>query len=274
MDVLVLVLDLFPLTNGLSKETLARAVHHILVFVNAHLALRFDGRVAVVAATASKGGQLILASDAVADSVSDGRNSIGMYKQFKQTDDVIAHKLVQLLSDSKSVPADASSSCVASALSIALSYINRIKKTNTDSTIPIQARILVISVSPDSPHEYIPIMNTIFAAKKDDVIIDVCRLLGSTSLFLSQTAASTGGVFVQVSDLDNLVTVLLHSFLPEPAIRNTLCLPGGGAVDFRASCFCHKRPCEIAFVCSVCLSIFCQKRDVCMTCGSDLVAQQ
>ncbi|KAJ3221811.1 RNA polymerase II transcription factor B subunit 4, partial [Chytriomyces hyalinus] len=197
MDVLVLVLDLFPLTNGLSKETLARAVHHILVFVNAHLALRFDGRVAVVAATASKGGftffslylsiltmsplrisgavsskpiffsQLILASDAVADSVSDGRNNIGMYKQFKQTDDVIAHKLVQLLSDSKSVPADASSSCVASAMSIALSYINRIKKTNTDSTIPIQARILVISVSPDSPHEYIPIMNTIFAAKKD-----------------------------------------------------------------------------------------------------------
>lgn len=39
-------------------------------------------------------------------------------------------------------------------------------------------------------------------------------------------------------------------------------------VDFRAACFCHKKVIDIGYVCSVCLSIFCEKIPECTTCGS------
>ena len=45
-------------------------------------------------------------------------------------------------------------------------------------------------------------------------------------------------------------------------------LPAARGVDFRASCFCHKRPVSVGFVCSVCLSIFCERRAAC-ACGAD-----
>jgi len=54
-----------------------------------------------------------------------------------------------------------------------------------------------------------------------------------------------------------------------------------GDVDFRAECFCHRRICEIGFVCGVCLSstghiinydsdglVFCQRYERCSTCGT------
>ena len=37
-------------------------------------------------------------------------------------------------------------------------------------------------------------------------------------------------------------------------------------VDYRAACFCHRDLIEIGFVCSVCLSIFCQFSPICSTC--------
>ncbi|KAI9331361.1 TFIIH subunit Tfb4/p34 [Obelidium mucronatum] len=276
MDVplLVLVLDLFPsLSNSVgAKGTLDSAT---LIFINAHLALRFDGRVAVVAAVAGVGSHLILDSASLNIQDDEGKATGGMFKLFKQVDDVLVRRVSALLdkADLDNPRNYTKPSCLASALSIALSFVNRVKRFHKDPTSTIQARILTLSVSPDSPTEYISLMNCIFAAKKDNVIIDVCRLLGNDSVFLSQTASSTDGVYVKVSDIDNLITVLLHSFLPEPAIRKTLCLPGGGQTNFSASCFCHKKACSIAFVCSVCLSIFCSRRETCSTCGSSLSIQ-
>lgn len=40
-------------------------------------------------------------------------------------------------------------------------------------------------------------------------------------------------------------------------------------VDFRASCFCHRRPVEFAFMCSVCLALTCELPEVsCSTCST------
>lgn len=48
--------------------------------------------------------------------------------------------------------------------------------------------------------------------------------------------------------------------------------PGQGNVDFRASCFCHRKVVDVGFVCSVCLSIFCEPPEggECLTCGTHL----
>ncbi|KAJ3126369.1 hypothetical protein HK100_010286, partial [Physocladia obscura] len=116
-------------------------------------------------------------------------NSAGMFRLFRNADAVLMSRITQLVSQADR---DASEnfdkpSCLAAALSIALScaftnltlfltyrlqlnhssVINRVKKAHTDPTTPINARILTISVSPDTAGEYIPIMNCIFAAKKD-----------------------------------------------------------------------------------------------------------
>lgn len=39
-------------------------------------------------------------------------------------------------------------------------------------------------------------------------------------------------------------------------------------VDFRASCFCHKRTIDVGYVCSVCLAIFCKQMPSCLICGA------
>ena len=43
-------------------------------------------------------------------------------------------------------------------------------------------------------------------------------------------------------------------------------------MDFRAACFCHRRIVDVGFVCSICLSIFCEPvaDGTCLTCGSHL----
>ncbi|TCD71260.1 RNA polymerase II transcription factor B subunit 4 [Steccherinum ochraceum] len=160
------------------------------------------------------------------------------------------------------------------ALTKALCYINR--ATNVPSSAPggraeeatsfADPRILIISVSPDQPSAYIPIMNSIFSAQKLKVTIDVCKIYGPESVFLQQAAHLTGGSYILLERPDALLQYLTMSFLPPPAIRQLLSVPTQDKIDFRAACFCHKNIVDIGFVCSVCLSIFCQPVPVCSTC--------
>lgn len=77
-----------------------------------------------------------------------------------------------------------------------------------------------------------------------------------------------------------LATYLLERFSSGPAARPLLkdVIPGaeeaaqGGRVDLQASCFCHKRRVSRGWVCSVCLSIFCETRPRCPTCQAEFLA--
>ena len=44
------------------------------------------------------------------------------------------------------------------------------------------------------------------------------------------------------------------TFLPDMSGRGKLMLPSAVLVDYRASCFCHRRLVDVGHVCSVCLS--------------------
>lgn len=90
-----------------------------------------------------------------------------MYPHFQVVTDQIISNLQKLLSDTNTdfLKKDmGTSSTITGALSIALCYINRILKTDEDGLI--KPRILVLSVSPDSAYQYIPLMNCIFSAQK------------------------------------------------------------------------------------------------------------
>ena len=69
-----------------------------------------------------------------------------------------------------------------------------------------------------------------------------------------------------------LLQYLMMAFLPDQRSRHHLILPSRVDVDFRAACFCHRRVVNIGFVCSICLSIFCEppEHGNCLTCGTKL----
>ncbi|RKP02961.1 hypothetical protein CXG81DRAFT_24367 [Caulochytrium protostelioides] len=163
--------------------------------------------------------------------------------------------------------ATAATSAMASALSKALAYTNKVKVARPD--MEIATRSLIISLTPDNPAEYVPLMNCIFAAQKMGHMLEVCKLHRGDTAFLEQAAHITGSNFIQVDDVSRLAQTLLQVFLPDQETRRWLVLPTKEDVDFRAACFCHKRIVSVGFVCSICLSIFCAPQKECIMCGTE-----
>lgn len=160
----------------------------------------------------------------------------------------------------------------------------------------LHARIVVISVSESSPAQYIPTMNAVFAASHAGIPIDVLSLHG-TATFLQQASYITRGTFLEATNPQGLLTYLMFGFASSIDTRQTvttttkgagqagtraaidgasgleqLISPSTASVDFRAACFCHRKVVDTGFVCSICLSIFCEvpERAECLTCGNTL----
>jgi len=145
---------------------------------------------------------------------------------------------------------------------MSLCYINHLTKEQ-----PIlKPKILIISASPDTSSQYIPLMNCIFSAQKKSVPIDSCILSNQDSSFFQQASHITGGIYLKPQHQAGLLQYLLSYFIADNFSRRFLFMPVQSKVDFRASCFCHKRIIDVGFVCSVCLSIFCTFIPVCSTC--------
>lgn len=131
----------------------------------------------------------------------------------------------------------------------------------------MNTRILVVTGSEDSAHQYMTYMNVFFSAQKEKVVIDICAL-DNTLVLLQQGCDITGGHYLKVPQVDGLLQYLLWIFLPDPSIRSKLALPPAIKVDYRAACFCHRELIDVGFVCSVCLSIFCKFSPICTTCST------
>ncbi|KAK9803213.1 hypothetical protein WJX73_003629 [Symbiochloris irregularis] len=129
-------------------------------------------------------------------------------------------------------------------------------------------RLLTIASSQDAPQQYIPTMNAIFAAQKLGVVMDTCMAGPHESAYLQQAAHITGGQYLRPSKPGALLQYLLTLYLADTNTRKLLKYPPSPGIDFSASCFCHKNPIDMGFVCSVCLSIFCENVKECSTCGT------
>ncbi|KAJ3146053.1 RNA polymerase II transcription factor B subunit 4 [Geranomyces michiganensis] len=226
-----------------------KVIEQLLIFINAHLSLKFDNDQFLYPLPPAD------PHEAPDDASSKPANA---YKQFFDVDRAVVSKLKELVdgTQTKSVDKHENTSMVAGSLALALTYINRIKRANENSTV--QSRILILSISPDLPSQYISTMNCIFAAQKVSTRIDVCRFSGRTyggeSVFLPQASHITAGIYLDIPEPNHLLQYLLYTFLPEPSMRSMLLLPHKDQVDFRAACFCHKNVVDIGYVCSVCLS--------------------
>ena len=246
------------------------------------------------------------------------QHSSNKFRQFRLVEEEFIRNLTTLLtSTSPSSITNSTSTMIAGALTLSLSYINREKiayaestgssnaeaTSNQSTTDPaslssrnaaLQARILLLSISPstDIAHQYIPIMNSIFACQRLSIPIDVCQIPlpdtpSTSTVFLQQAADATKGIYIalrlqsstpgsissQKAASLTLLQYLLTAFLPSPqSPRLHLILPTSISVDFRAACFCHRDVVDIGFVCSICLSIFCAPPPDgdCLTCSTHL----
>ena len=209
------------------------------------------------------------------DTSSHEAESPDKYRPFALVENAILRNFAKLLDETtENHLAATPTTLIGGALSMALAYINKsyILHAPTSSTaenislaaladaenshterIPLTSRILIVSVSGDLANQYIPVMNSIFAAQRKKIPIDILKLAGDTVL-LQQASDATGGVYMKPERPEGLLQYLMMAFLPDATARASLVVPSTGGVDFRAACFCHRKVVDIGFVCSVCLS--------------------
>ncbi|KAI5290149.1 RNA polymerase II transcription factor B subunit 4 [Ascosphaera aggregata] len=144
--------------------------------------------------------------------------------------------------------------------------------TSTGST-GLRSRILVVSVSPttDAAHQYIPLMNTIFACQRLRIPVDIAVLAGHP-VFLQQAADATGGVYMPITPLTGFLEYLLLAYLPDARLRRkTLWTPSQVDIDFRAACFCHRKVIDVGPAArDAATTALPQTTSVCLTCGTVL----
>lgn len=198
----------------------------------------------------------------------------GIYRQFRLIDETIVDEMDKLIKEEPGylkdlVNKDTShiKGTLSGALSQALSYINRLQ--NSEEHSGMKARILCISVSGDSTLPYVSIMNSIFAAQKQKISVDVCKL-GANSTFLQQASDATNGVYIYIKHPTGLIQYLSTALFVDPMLRPIVVLPTNTSIDFRASCFITNKVVDIGYVCSVCLCILSviPPDECCPTCHS------
>ncbi|KAK3344422.1 transcription factor Tfb4-domain-containing protein [Lasiosphaeria hispida] len=323
---------------------ISRAMANILIFVNAHLAFNHSNQVALIASHSNRAVWLypgapkqtpsrsedVEMRDPAAPAVTNEpqpTHSANKYPQFAQMETTLLASLRALIDDTTAADLSPTATQMSGALTLALTHINKTAlsftaarsaandgggagsaATNAGGGLAgLHARILVLSVSDSSAAQYIPTMNSVFAAAHAHIAIDTLALRGSAT-FLQQACFITRGTFVRATEPRGLLQYLMFGFSSGGApsapaggavsgkgaknkgaaaaqrgakgkqlglgasVADLLVTPSADTVDFRAACFCHRNVIDTGFVCSICLSIFCEVPEggECLTCGTKL----
>ncbi|KAJ5069934.1 transcription initiation factor iih tfiih polypeptide 3-related [Anaeramoeba ignava] len=138
--------------------------------------------------------------------------------------------------------------------------------------LAIQPRIFVIQISSDSPSQYIPLMNCVFAAQKSQIPIDVLMLSSQDSQFLQQAAKLTNGIYFrpEIFDESQIFKLMISTYLIDSNSRSNFLFPEPININNSATCFSSGKNIELGFVCSACFSIFSQFYPICPTCKSKI----
>ncbi|KAF7548900.1 hypothetical protein G7046_g8513 [Stylonectria norvegica] len=298
-SLLSIVIDTNPRAWAALSDVLpmSRAIASILVFVNAHLAFSNANQIAIIAAHVDRAAWLypsppqpstrdtagdVQMQDAPASAPPASANK---YPQFSQIEHAVLSSIRGIVDQTTQADLVSTTTQLSGALTLALCHLNKASQalgstatnladTTKASTTPpptLKGRILVISVSDSEPAQYIPTMNAVFAAAHAQVAIDTLSLCGDPT-FLQQACFNTNGTFIAATHPQGLLTYLMFGLIADTEARESLIAPTHDSVDFRAACFCHGKVVDTGFVCSICLSIFCElpENSECLTCGTKL----
>ena len=310
-SLLTVILDISPTGWYSIKDqiTIQEVAKSLLVFMNAHLSLNNSNLVAFI--TSSFDGSRFLYPDpnknydetSSLDIDTDNTPTLinkRMYRQFRVVDETVLQELNLVLRSCASTDTP-KKSCLAGAVSLALTYTNRMltvdqsistttasainsttkyaavnnansssSSHSTTSITSMKSRILIVSPNDEEDIKYIPIMNSIFAAQKMKVPIDIAKLGTKDSSYLQQASDATSGIYLHIEDPRGLIQVLSTAYFIEPSIRPYIILPTNSNVNYRASCFITGKSVDLGYVCSVCLCIMSiiPKNRKCPACGS------
>lgn len=317
-SLLTVILDITPPSwfKIRNQITLKEVCKTLLVFLNAHLSLNNSNKVAFITST-PKGSKILYpnpsdkklnregeANFRGSKPADNGSNShlikTGMYRQFRVVDEAVLEKIDEIVNELKDDLQSHQKSSLPGALSLALTYSNRMLNldqsisTTTASAISAStkhgsndasgsssighsvgltsmgSRILVVTSNDSDNLQYISIMNSIFAAQKMRVPIDVAKLGFSDSAYLQQASDATNGVYLHIDKPEGLIQTLSSAFFIEPLIRSFVIIPTKSDVNYRANCFITGKAVDIGYVCSVCLCIMSilPENGKCPTCNS------
>uniref|UniRef100_A0A4W3IT32 General transcription factor IIH subunit 3 n=1 Tax=Callorhinchus milii TaxID=7868 RepID=A0A4W3IT32_CALMI len=272
VSLLVIVVDVNPVWWGQqvlkqSQFTLTNCMNAVMVMGNSHLVMSRSNSLAIIASHSQesrflypgkhwKPGSFMGNSDDGSAEANFSGSRDGKYELLAVCDDVITEEVkdLMILAGINNIGL---TTCHKSGFYLVFIYYTAGRE--------MKSRVLVIKAADDCAAQYMNFMNVIFAAQKQNILIDAC-VLDSDSGLLQQACDITGGVYLRVPQTLSLTQYLLWVFLPDPEHRAQLVLPPPVHVDYRAACFCHRNLIEIGYVCSVCLSIFCNFSPICTTC--------
>jgi len=248
-----------------SQITLSEFIDSIIIFSNAHLLTNHRNKLAIIANHANQSQYIYPPRQQ--GGASDGPVGGATSDTLQMLKNSVKGELSHLLSevDDRELFAESIS---AGALCMALCYINK-QEQNLPVCLSVgekmNAKILVIKGTEDNSEQYMNFMNAVFTAQKKNVVIDAC-LFGHDSGLLQQACDITKGIYLRIPHTKGLLQYLLWTYLPDPVTRNKMSMPPRSQVDYRAACFCHRQLIDRGYVCSVCLSIFCDFQAICSTC--------
>ncbi|XP_025745512.1 general transcription factor IIH subunit 3 isoform X4 [Callorhinus ursinus] len=254
LNLLVIVVDTNPIWWGKqalkeSQFTLSKCIDAVMVLGNSHLFMNRSNKLAVIASHIQESrflypgkngrlGDFFGEPGNPSSEFNPSGSKDGKYELFTAANEVIAEEIKDLMTKSD-IKGQHTETLLAGSLAKALCYIHRMSKDVKDNQ-EMKSRIL-------------------------NILIDAC-VLDSDSGLLQQACDITGGLYLKVPQMPSLLQYLLWVFLPDQDQRSQLILPPPVHVDYRAACFCHRNLIEIGYVCSVCLSIFCNFSPICTTC--------
>ncbi|KAF9877814.1 transcription factor tfiih subunit [Colletotrichum karsti] len=300
-SLLSIVIDTNPRAWAALNDVLplSKAIANILVFVNAHLAFSNANQVAIIASHSNRAVWLYPtkpepsgASNGTSEDVdmtdayapTPNKASANKFPQFAQIETAVLAAVRALVNATTEADLACTTTQLSGALTLALSHINKTSmalnetkkapegtRTTSSALSRLRARIFILSVSDSEPVQYISTMNAVFAAAHSQIPIDTLALSGDAT-FLQQASYITDGTFMQATSPRGLLSYLMFAYSADAEARSSLIPPTHHTVDFRAACFCHGRVVDTGFVCSICLSIFCDvpENSECLTCGTKL----
>lgn len=261
-ETLFVIFDVNPKSwaeqEAAGNKTLQQIMVDVKCFLNSFLAIKRQNRLSLIAVS-HVGQKLIWSTENMKNEFPFGNLS----NQFLQG-------MKDLLEEGSRYTAKREHSCITGGLCRALCMINRHQKNYPNQS----HRILIIQNCEDCTPDYVKFMNCVFSAQKKRIVIDAVVLNDKDSLFCQQACHLTNGIHYSCGPKSNerkgFNMILTTIFLPTPMLRKTMPILHDGDVDLRATCFCCPKHVSKAFVCPVCLAIYCNRYNSCPTCNARL----
>uniref|UniRef100_A0A3B4XXM7 General transcription factor IIH subunit 3 n=1 Tax=Seriola lalandi dorsalis TaxID=1841481 RepID=A0A3B4XXM7_SERLL len=187
VSLLVIVVDVNPIWWGQQAQrepefTLSKCLDAVMVVGNSHMAMTRTNKLAVIASHCQDSHFLFpskswRAGDSGADDASSSGD--GKYELLSVANNLIAEEIRNVMSKTE-VRGNSTDTLLAGSLAKALCCI-----LSVTSLTEMKSRILVIKAAEDCALQYMNFMNVIFAAQKQNILIDAC-VLDSDSGLLQQ----------------------------------------------------------------------------------------